>query len=351
MGELGGCTSLYFVHDPQSGLITAGQIPGFLKSIRCELVTFYEIERRRKTAYADLEKISPPQAFAQYAYFDVEPTLYGTYTTELKVTDSSAALAGATGFDFKQIISATATATDHVAPSISTQATDDLIWSFLIRQDAELTSTDHASDPLQRGCYTGPHLQLPELELFADGQSAYAPKFTRILVNGKKPMAAWLRDNGALLSANYLSTASKADSADPSQMTYTFTIQIITGLEGKYSLVATHYSPTVEASGSLQQNSILTIWINGPGAVTANAAKTGGAAIVPVAALGSKRNPMYVYTEQRPKEAAPPAEHGKERKKFRVFRRDEAPSVEGPHIKGYLLVPPTVTPPMATPNP
>jgi len=340
IGSLGACTSLYFVHDPQSGIISAGEVPGILKSLRCELVLFYDIERRRKAAFARLQKISVEEAFAKFAYFEVEPTLYGTFTVELKVTDSAGALAGATAFDFKQALNAASTATEQVAPTASTQSTYDLIYSFLIRQDAELTSIQSPSDPLHRGCYDGPPLRLADLEQLADNESPYPVTFTRIRVNGVKPFAAWLRDNGKVVSANYLGTGLTADSADPSQMTYTFTIQVLAGLEAKYSLVSTNYLPTVEASGGLQQNSTLTMYINGPAAPTANAAKAGGGSSKPPSPpLGSKGNPMYISNE--PGKAAPRVEGQPS---------GVAPS-GGPHIRGYLLTPLTVTPPAATPNP
>jgi hypothetical protein len=103
-----------------------------------------------------MAKISVEEAFAKFAYFEVEPTLYGTFTVEFKVTDSAGALAAATAFDFKQVLNAASTATEQVAPTASTQSTYDLIYSFLIRQDAELTSIQSPSDPLHRGCYDGP---------------------------------------------------------------------------------------------------------------------------------------------------------------------------------------------------
>jgi hypothetical protein len=343
---LAGCTSLFFVHDPQSGWISAGQVPGFLKSVRCELVAFYDLERARKIEYERWSKVSVAEAFERYAYFEVEPTMYGTFTTELKVTDTSAALAGGTAFGYKQVRPLW-TATSQIAPSASTQATDDLIWSFLIRQDARLTSTDSKSDPLGRGCYTGPPLQLADLETFADGRSEYPATFTRILVNGQKPFAAWLRDNSITLSANYLGTAMLSDAAEPAEMTYTFTIQVVAGIEGKYSLVATPFSPTLEATGALQQNSTLTIYINGPAAPAANTAKSGGALSKPPAPpLGSKGNPMYVYPE-----GVPPA--GQEGRLLPPSTGPRAPAVRpggGANIRGYLLFPPTVVPPTATPN-
>ena len=39
---LAGCVSPNLIHDPQTGIISRDQIPGFLKSVRCELATFYE---------------------------------------------------------------------------------------------------------------------------------------------------------------------------------------------------------------------------------------------------------------------------------------------------------------------
>ena len=343
---LGACTSLFYVHDPQSGIISVGEVPAFLKAVRCELVTFYDLERRRKRAFENSRKImSIAGRFSRYAYFEVEPTLYGTFTAELKVTDSAGVLAGATAFDFKQVLSATASATSQLAPTASTQSTYDLIYSFLLRQDASLTSIDSELDPLQRGCYQGPSLDLEDVELLAEGNGKYPATFKRIFVNGQKPLAAWLRDNSVVISGNYLGTSLKSDAAEPAQMTYTFTIQVIAGLETKYSLVATRFSPTVEASGGLQQNSNLVIYVNGPAAAAANTAKSGGASIKPVsAALGTKGNPMYVYPEATPKE---PLDLRKDGKNTPPSRPEGG---GGPNIRGYFLTPLTVVPPSATPN-
>lgn len=303
------CTSLFFVHDPTLGLLSVGQLPSFLKSLRCELVTFYQIERTRKSLYEASKVADPEGAFKKYAYFDVAPNFYGLFTLELKVTDS-VGLGSGTSFDLKKVVNTTTSNISHFGPTASSQGIYDLIWTFLMRQNQGLSDSDPlvlTDDlPSRRGCYTvsvqniDPHKELEALELLAEDKYPDYSNFTRMTVNDGRPLAAWLRDSAALISANFLSPALATELAEPSQMYYQFALQVIGGLEGKYSLTSPTWSPlAVQGSASLQQNSYVSMWINGPNAGTANSAKSGGVKFGDpvVAPLGSKDNPIYIHKD------------------------------------------------------
>lgn len=297
---LGSCTSLFYVHDPQSGIISAGQIPNFLKSLRCEMIVFYQIERSRKVAY-DREK-DKEIAFANYAHFAVDPQLYGVFTLELKVTDT-ANLGTGTSLDYKRVFDASTSQVTHVGPTLGSQGIYDLIWTFIMKQDAKLAIADPVSaTPADGSCLSGPVNSLPELEALAEGKTPQIAAFNRISVNGTTPLAAWLRDNGSLMSMSFLSPAKGEEVAEPAQMTYTFSLQASGGLEAKYSFTSIHWSPlAAQASGSLQQNSIVAFYINGRRAAYANGAKGGQSGFgPPQPPLGSIDNPIYVTERPKP---------------------------------------------------
>lgn len=336
------CTSLYYVHDPQTGVISAGQLPGFLKAVRCELVTFYEIERRRKAAYLLLAKTAPEEAFTRYSYFEVAPKLYGAFTIELKVTDSAGVGAG-TSEDFKRILSPSSSETVHVGPTLSGQGTYDLIWSFLLRQDAAplAISPDELPNQSDRArCFSAPIRTLEDLEALAETSQSDMLNFTRINVNGQKPLAAWLRDNGSLMSENFLYPAKGSEKAEPAQMYYSFAVQVIGGIEAKYSLVTVSWNPlAVQGTGSMQQNSNLQLYINGPSSAYANAAKSGSSGFAtPKPELGSAENPIHIAEPKKEPE-------GKEKIKpaAREPGATRVPSIG--RERPYLLAPNAVFPP------
>ncbi|WP_128932217.1 hypothetical protein [Bradyrhizobium zhanjiangense] len=342
---MGGCTSLYHIHDPQTGVITAGELPYFLKSIRCEVVTFYQIERERRKAYLKIYKTRPEEAFDRYAHFDIDPFLYGTFFLELKVADTGGFGSG-TVFDYKRILSATSNEVTHVGPTVSAQDTYDLIWSFLLKQNAQLASdtTPRAasSAPYERGCYRGAPADLVELEALAENKYPERIAYKRIIVDASKPLAAWLRDNAILIAANDLTPAMPTERAEPAQMTYTFSIQVTGGVEAKYSLTSSRWSPAaVQASASAQQFSNLGIYINGPNAVLANGAKSGSAGYAEkTPPLGSKENPIYTT----------PLPGGEKSQEFPGGTAAGRPTGAGPRTKGFILAPVPVFPPTPTPT-
>src|ERR1700733_7082014 len=49
-----GCTNLDFIQDPQFGVFSSDQIEPFLKSVRCELITFYTANEQRTNLFNDV---------------------------------------------------------------------------------------------------------------------------------------------------------------------------------------------------------------------------------------------------------------------------------------------------------
>jgi hypothetical protein len=345
---LTGCTSLFYVHDPQAGVISAGQLPSFLKSIRCELITFYELERQRKAAYIILAKTAPDEAFRRYSYFEVAPKLYGAFTVELKVTDS-AGLGAGTSEDFKRILSPSSSETIHVGPTLSGQGTYDLIWSFLMKQDASPLSVSPtaqwpSANDSRASCYSARIMNLDDLEGLAESGQVELVNFTRITVNGQKPLAAWLRDNGSLMSENFLYPATGTEKAEPAQMYYSFAVQVIGGIEAKYSLITVSWNPlAVQGTGSLQQNSNLQLYINGPGSAYANAARSGSSGFaIPKPELGSSENPMHIV-ESKEKEQTKGTPGNEPIKP--AARQPRPPREPIGRERPYLLAPNAVFPP------
>ncbi len=238
---LTGCAGLFFVHDPATGVISAGQIPNLLKSLRCELITFYQIQRVRRDNYKKVAVTDPARAFDQFAYFNIGDTFFGVFVLELKVTDV-AGLGPGTAFDIKKAASATTSDVTHFGPTLGSQGIYDLTWNFLIRQDATLAKPDPNGGDAQRGCYSLQPSTLQDLEDLGANKNPQLSNFYRISVNGTKTLSEWLRDNATMLSAQSL-VPDKTEAVEPAQMYYQFALQASVGLEGRYSLTSTAWSP------------------------------------------------------------------------------------------------------------
>ena len=252
------CTSLNFVHDPQTGVITRQQVEGFLKSTRCEILTYFEANRRRKSEY-----------------FDLSNQLFAAITLDLNVQDTAGFPQGGTSIDRLHTASPTESWTWHFGPTLDGQNTYDMILSLLVPQNAKLDFSAKRDPSIS--CYSGPPTS--DFEGLAHGEYAAAERFTRIRVNGMAPLAAWLLDVGAEMWPN-VEAAKHGETAYPVQMAYTFTVQFTAGLEVKYSLTNPVWSPLApNAAASSQQTSKLQFWLNGADASLANGATTGSAVI------------------------------------------------------------------------
>jgi hypothetical protein len=106
--------------------------------------------------------------------------------------------------------------------------------------------------------------------------------------NGVEPLAAWLVDVGAQMWDN-VEASRLGETVYPAQMSYSFTVQFTTGIDGRYSLINPVWNPlSPAATASTQQTSKLQITLNGPDASLVNGATIGVAVIG-----GIGGNPTY----------------------------------------------------------
>ncbi|MFA6266159.1 MAG: hypothetical protein WC670_10665 [Pseudolabrys sp.] len=260
--------------------------------MRCELISFYEANReRRQKFYAYVkEKGETPQAYAEaiehYSFFDVDDSQYGMLYLDLKVVDQIGMTAG-TAFDNKLVRSSESTRIFHLGPTLSDQNTYQLVWNFTIKQDAALSSLQPAAyagggEANDFPCYmkvdaTGE--QLARNEIPPD-----AAMFKRILVNGSRPLASWILDNGKTIGSTYFAKtkSEQGEQITPAQMLYSFAIQTSAGLDTKLSVTGLRWNPAaVGFAASSQQTSAMAFYVNGPSAALANGAKGGSAIIKP----------------------------------------------------------------------
>jgi hypothetical protein len=301
---LAGCADLSVIHDPQTGLISSDQVDAFLKSVRCELRTFYAANNQNEKSYAAainrydkliaaakryqkekngiganaaLSKAAMVRAEAieRFPYYLLENDLFGGVYLDLKVIDTfgfPTAGASSSTFDNKSVINATHSFTWLIGPTLYNQNTYEEIDNYIIEQTDSLVA---GPDPFS--CYS----QLPkDLAGLAYGEYPEWTKFKRIRVNFQKPLAGWLMDRSAQLWHTFKAASEEAenDRIIPVQSTYNFTVQITSGVDGKYSLLTPAWNPAqVDFGASNAQSSLVTIAINGDDASLAAGAKVGTA--------------------------------------------------------------------------
>jgi hypothetical protein len=307
------CTSLNFVHDPQTGVIGREQVQGIVKSTKCELITFFEANRRRKDHY-----------------FDLSEQLFGNIIFDLNVVDTAGFPPGGTSIDNAHGFNADSI-TWHVGPTLQGQNTYDMILSYIVPQDAKLSPIPGGDNKVT--CYSG---VIGDFEGLAGGNYPNLERFTRVKVNGVKPLAAWLLEVSSDLWPE-MEAAKLGETAYPVQMSYAFTVQITGGVEVKYSLVNPVWNPLApDVSASSQQTSKLTFALNGADASLASGANTG------IAVIGGANTPPYVPPippRLIPRGAAPPAPGATP-----PSEQKRRPALKG-QPRGHLLVPlPLVAP-------
>jgi len=289
---LGSCASLEVLHDPQFGVMSREQLPKFVKSVRCELVTFYDANRRRLKLYAATVAANPKLAAERYSYFPVKDELFGLFFVDLKVQDTLGLPASGSSFDRKSNAVANTTKIWHLGPNFTDQGTYEFQWLFALEQNARLSpaSRIQVSYPSNEiypelggfGCYSGID-ESTDRDALANHAYPETERFNRIWVNGVVPLAAWLQANSAVMSTTLLDDLHHADEAIfPAQMYYTFTVQVTGGADVKFSLMSPKWSPLApDISGSVQQTNNLQIFINGDKAQGANGAKAGTTSWLP----------------------------------------------------------------------
>lgn len=356
---LSGCADLFLIHDPETGFITKDQIEPFLKATRCEMKTFYAANDKRQTEFENelkeqstyvtrgtaeksAGKLSEAAAdFARaeqirihavetYPHFTLSPYLFGGVYMDLKVIDTlglPTAGASASTFDNKTTINSTHSRTWLFGPTLNSQDTYEQIDGFIIEQTSSLYA---GADPF--ACYS----TLPkDLDGLAAGAYPELTKFTRIRVNGDRPLAAWLQDRSTQLWHTLRAEDEKAegDQMIPAQSTYNFTVQITGGLDVKYSLVSLVWSPAqIDVGAQIIHSNELTLAVNGVDASLAAGAKV-GTAVDATCQTGQPSPPL----QQTPVPyVCPNGFHT-------LFKTQKATPAVQP--RGFLLYPPTLPTP------
>ena len=320
-GWLSGCASFEVIHDPRFGAVSKEHLPKLIKSVQCELETFYtangalrdELKQERiQIARAGGTTIPLADVLA-LRHFDLDDLAYGAFSLDIKVQDSLA-LPGTTS-SFVNVLSPTPGHSKSLAlgPSVQAQGTYDNVLWFSVPQNTtvflkgreideeQARSVVFKSDPQNQEeehlCYraTVRH-QYHEL---AEGKYPGLELFDRIQVNGAQPLAAWLQENSNTMriSRNVLMDAHAqgekpkrkpipvkepvgGEAIDGGQLSYIFTVQYTGSLDVKFSLISSRWNPaTAHLSGGVQQTGVLSIYVNGYQAAAAIGAKSALTAI------------------------------------------------------------------------
>ena len=306
---LASCADPHYIHDPQTSLyFTKAQLPGLLKSLRCELAIYIAANNQHHILNAYVYDIKGQHVAANHdwPFFPLDPALYGGLSLELKIQDSLGTQSGTT-FDWKR------TAPDnlhshawHLGPTLGEQNTYDMLLPFLVHQDiygldesvndktgGDVLSTDTDAPYL---CYQSiPHRDPPVVDKPSLSNAIYAMQdldalaadtggtrqFERIRVDGNLPLAAWLLQVGTTVtSTSFVQTVGQQnESMVPGQQTYTFTMQTNVGVDAKNTVTTSLWTAIGgEVSGSFQHTGTLTIYLNGADAASTSGVKSGSTA-------------------------------------------------------------------------
>jgi hypothetical protein len=287
---LAACAALNVVHDPQSGLITRSQVPKLLQSVRCELVTFYTVNRWRYAQFHLTKNYAT--AVKNYSYFPLAEDELSAVFLDLKVIDNIGIPSGSAATTVNQTILSNGGVdkrTWHLGPSISDTNTYELNWPFVVAQNSTLDLSHHEGDrqkPESANNFFPCYHNLPanpNLEGLARHQFPEMENFARIYIDGTESLAGWMLDSSAELGTAYFEKNQKAtEIMYPAQMLYTFTVQFGFGADASLSLITAKWNPVgLDIAGSTQQTSMLTLYINGKDSINAYAAKVGLAGAVP----------------------------------------------------------------------
>lgn len=234
---LSSCAALYNIDEPTIGVIAKDQLPAFQKSVRCELITFFEVnQERRKRFDALVANGDREKAVANYKYFDLDTTLHGAVELDLKVLDTGGFPSmGSSNLTNRVQTTSTVAKTAIFNPSLTDQNTYEWQWWFLIPQN----STLYRRNLSKRVAYTYPeddkldgyecYRAVPENDLqgLASGNYPELEQFKRIRVNGGLPFSAWLEENGVVMGTSFFARnldAEKKEHLIPAQMFYSFMI-------------------------------------------------------------------------------------------------------------------------------
>lgn len=324
---LAGCASFQIVSDPRIGALSRDRLPPLIKSIRCELATFYtaDLEHRRALSRRRVElarthqQYMPLEELLALNHFDLDIEAFSSFGLDIKL-QNTLGIPGA-GTSGNLVLDATAGHTRNLAlgPSVQVQATYDNAAQFAIPQNASIvTPSPLTREQAQTGLVVplSPEEQdfkcfsrsvVYDLDGLAAGRYPNLELFERIRVDAGPPLAAWLQEASRTMgvSRNIMLDAHAdaehrppvpaqdqyvAQAVDLGQLAYTFTVQYTGGVDAKFSLVSSRFNPlSADLSAGVQQTGTLSLYLNGYQTITAINAKGGLIGIYP-----SPRQPQEV---------------------------------------------------------
>jgi hypothetical protein len=314
---LTSCATFEVIQDARFGALSKEQLPKLIKSIRCELATFYSVNRKLRLGLDDIRrqlarrgvKVIDVDTVLAWGHFDLDEEAYGSFSLDIKVQDQFGIPGTSTTAADVLSSSVGHSRTLTIGPNVQAQATYDNVLWFSIGQNAEIGLNDYTAqatlkrigfEPNRENerllCFRGVVARYFDLE---DGAFPELELFDRIRVNGVHTLAAWLQENSATMgiSRNILVDAHASSQHRPAvsvnsvyteqaidggQLNYTFTVQYTGGLDAKFSLVSPQWNPlAADLSASIQQTGVLSIFLNGYQAAAAIGAKSNLTFIVP----------------------------------------------------------------------
>lgn len=314
---VGGCASFEVIQDPRIGALSKDRLPALIKSLRCELATFYTANQyhRERLSYLRRELALHKQPYMPFEtllamnYFDLDSEAYGLFTIDVKAQDTLGIPGTATSIT--DVLNATAghTRSIGIGPSVGVQATYDNGIAYVIQQNSSVrTRTEFdpeqaVSEPVAPAKSEAEAFPCFRRSVRADydgmaaGSYPNLEQFNRIRVDVGQPLAGWLQENTrtAGISRNLMldihADAEKRkpvpvdevyseQSIDAGQLGFTFTVQYTGGVDAKFSLVSSRFNPLIaDVSAGLQQTGTLVIFLNGYQAQSTVGAKGGIVAI------------------------------------------------------------------------
>jgi hypothetical protein len=326
------------IQDPQFGLLDGRRVlPGLLKSIRCELITFYAANRARKDSldwirnrlYQHHVPTVALDEVLKHGYYDLDTEAYGAFVLESKVVDSFGLPGANTSFANQLHAFPGHSQVFTVAPTLSSQGSYDMTYSFAIQQDEDFSAARHITeeqvtaqgdenaDEMNNALLCYHAVVSGHLDDLAAGKYPTLQRFARLRVDGDLPLAAWLQYNTTIMgvSRNILADVSAPagrkpvpvaaeyinEGVDGGQMNYIFTVQYTAGVDAKFSLLSTRWNTlAADLMGSVVQTGALSVYVNGYMAATAINAR-GGLVFIPSKVPASPPQSVYVVNGDRKK--------------------------------------------------
>ena len=304
-----GCSFLYDSSvDP--GLTVP--VESVMKSLRCELTTFFEVNRLRIRLYeAGIGKVDFQANFQNYVYMDLDPTRYGSIDANFKTIDSLGLTLGVDWIHKFGSISKDW----HLGPALTGTKTYNREVVFAVPQDgrlgADVRQKDGSVSKLESSPLADPNLPdrnffcylqtsgdpIPRLstKTIADARETLQflemlshhdlPKyenFERIWVDGTATLATWLESVSAEMAKGFFSAqkAPYAGAVIPGQVNYTFGLDLKPSIDFKVTYIATIINPAVsDLSASRDNSGSFQIFLNTTHAAASFGGKTGTAII------------------------------------------------------------------------